>query len=574
MYLTYGIGDRNERLKELAIIKTRSIDTLKVFKQKIIESALKYDNIDYPSHKLDDISKACIGEGKLEDLTGPEVINLSIDKQLDYCGKDAELVLKILQRDNWIVFQMIDAMTLPVNMKFIDICNAEYPTRIGKNILQLNDYSNDMVPFEYRTIKIDYVGGEVMQPTAGVYQNVVGVDCKSQYPNIIKKLNLSSETINCPCCVSDQSSRIPDHIMKELNEGLIAKGEKPQEHFWICKQKEGIFARIERQLFELKSHYEALGETVKAKTMKLLANSLYGMFQNLRYRYVDQRLGLIITAAGRVIVKGLSQKCLQYNTKAIYGDTDSTFLQLYDNSELDKFIKDSEKEYGAPLAVDKEWQILILTENKKGYFGITKQGKFVYKKLPGMKSNSTALQMRLMSYIVRRETLESFVKDKSETQNAVLEDIRHIFKELEDRINSNDIDYIRSKLAFAFTAEKRLDQYEGNGYENEIYLERLADGKGIEADNRYYYYKINPVEDIDSATGTNTGKARLKKFTTHPEKYQLNIWKYKEGLFNCIEKILFSLEFDIVSLRNELVGTEPGRGKSLKRKSSDNDNNQ
>ena len=74
-----------------------------------------------------------------------------------------------------------------------------------------------------------------------------------------------------------------------------------------------------------------------------------------------------------------------------------------------------------------------------------------------MKSNSTALQMRLMSYIVRRETLESFVKDKSETQNAVLEDILHIFKELEDRINSNDIDYIRSKLAFAFTAEKSLN---------------------------------------------------------------------------------------------------------------------
>ena len=108
--------------------------------------------------------------------------------------------------------------------------------------------------------------------------------------------------------------------------------------------------------------------------------------------------------------------------------------------------------------------------------------------------------------------------------------------------------------------------YEGNGYENEIYLERLADGKGIEADNRYYYYKINPVEDIDSPIGTNTGKARLKKFTTHPKKYQLNIWKYKEGLFNCIEKILFSLEFDIVSLRNELVGTEPLRGKSLKKK--------
>ena len=80
MYLTYGIGDRNERLKRVAIIKTRSIDTLKVFKQKIIESALKYDNIDYPSHKLNDISKACIGEGKLEDLTGSEVINLSIDK--------------------------------------------------------------------------------------------------------------------------------------------------------------------------------------------------------------------------------------------------------------------------------------------------------------------------------------------------------------------------------------------------------------------------------------------------------------------------------------------------------------
>jgi hypothetical protein len=75
------------------ILKTlKSIDTWKIFSNKVMKGTLAQRGIDYATHKLEDIAMAYIGEGKKDGLTGASIESLPIETQLNYCLKDCELV--------------------------------------------------------------------------------------------------------------------------------------------------------------------------------------------------------------------------------------------------------------------------------------------------------------------------------------------------------------------------------------------------------------------------------------------------------------------------------------------------
>ena len=67
-------------------------------------------------------------------------------------------------------------------------------------------------------------GGFIFESKPGVYEKVAEFDFVSLYPNIMLKKNISSETINCDCCIYDSDNKVPE-----------------LEHlYYICKKKIGI----------------------------------------------------------------------------------------------------------------------------------------------------------------------------------------------------------------------------------------------------------------------------------------------------------------------------------------------
>ncbi len=71
-------------------------------------------------------------------------------------------------------------------------------------------------------------GGQIMVPAPGIYEDVAACDFSGYYPSLVVRHNLSSDTINCPCC--------PDGpIVPELNYHVC---EKNQGH------QSGILKRI------------------------------------------------------------------------------------------------------------------------------------------------------------------------------------------------------------------------------------------------------------------------------------------------------------------------------------------
>ena len=70
------------------------------FDNQAIKTALASEGIEYRTNKLDEISKAVLGEsegGKLQDRDGIKIHNLPVEKQKEYCLRDSELVMKLIQ---------------------------------------------------------------------------------------------------------------------------------------------------------------------------------------------------------------------------------------------------------------------------------------------------------------------------------------------------------------------------------------------------------------------------------------------------------------------------------------------
>jgi DNA polymerase elongation subunit (family B) len=65
------------------------------------------------------------------------------------------------------------------------------------------------IPKSGRTLLTGDRGGFIFEPKVGIHEQVGEIDFTSLYPFIMKKFNISAETILCKCC-KDSSMRVPD----------------------------------------------------------------------------------------------------------------------------------------------------------------------------------------------------------------------------------------------------------------------------------------------------------------------------------------------------------------------------
>lgn len=223
----------------------------------------------------------------------------------------------------------------------------------------------------------------------------------------------------------------------------------------------------------------------------------------------------------------------------LYGDTDSIYLVAAN----DDIIAEAKSKFKLKLEVDHIWKILFLTNNKKQYVGLTQQGELVHTTLTGMKSNQPSYYNEVAQKLISKEFLECFVDMSAEIAlERVLRYIRSAFLEL--GLGDN-----REKLSFSLESKEPLYEHENNNIQRQIYNEILEDcGNDVnlakfksQAGHVYRYWKVN---------------AKNRSASIHPERYQLNLVKYRQGLFNCIrpELEVYGMSHNgITQLEAELV---------------------
>lgn len=226
--------------------------------------------------------------------------------------------------------------------------------------------------FNVQNERGDFEGGFVKEPTPGLYKDVISFDANSLYPNTILTLNISPETkigkiikiddedytlrlvngklvettkekvsaliknqklaLSSSKVIFDQKVKgiIPSFIEDLYKERVAAK----DEMMVIKKSLEKVTDKTEREKLKAKSD----DKNIEQGVLKVLLNSVYGIFAQPFSPYFDIDLAESVTLTGQSAIKKAPQLAFEHIKSLgvqcemadiwIAGDTDSLYVSI------------------------------------------------------------------------------------------------------------------------------------------------------------------------------------------------------------------------------------------------------
>jgi DNA polymerase elongation subunit (family B) len=105
------------------------------------------------------------------------------------------------------------------------------------------------------------------------------------------------------------SLRVPQAIMDSINEGLrnkikskkVYESEKCSERYCICLKNRGAISMMLAKSKQERDHYRALVDEPMSQALKVMMNSIYGLFgSDGIFEFQDYRVAELIAAFARV----------------------------------------------------------------------------------------------------------------------------------------------------------------------------------------------------------------------------------------------------------------------------------
>jgi DNA polymerase family B len=555
-----------EKYYRSLVVRVKKIDTFRIFANETIATSLATTGSDYRTNKLDDVAFAYLGERKLEGVTGKNVGEQEPEMQVEYCLRDAQLCLKLLQKNNYELLCILYMFSLESGLDFFKLCNAygplkwwkakfdmtpNYPT-VPEDVKQFFD-ANTVIKSDGTKKGPYYEGGKVFDPVPGAYLNANTVDFSGMYPSTIDFRNICTSTIMCDCCKDDLLALIPQRVMDLIN----AKLNEPRPwHYWICRKKRGILSNIMHDLVARKEEYKYSGQKLNEKAVKLFANSCYGTFGQIYFKYYDVRVAEICTGFARYTQECIKKQFEDSGSQVVGGDTDSTFVSNCKN--IDDVLVRARTEFGVKLSLDKQWKVLFMLPKKKQYVGILGNGELKYTTLPGLKDNNTEFCNEVTLRLINRDLLQEFTVSQQAMIDHVIEHVKNAYLEMDRRVAGNDIDFIKDKLYYSYVADRPLETYKTKGWQKELYNENLSDGSSSDAKQEYRFWKVILHEEwIKPKNKHSKGHYNIiTGVSKYPERYRLNLKQIKSDIWTCVKwllKVYGVSEDRLKRLHDELV---------------------
>ena len=251
-------------------------------------------------------------------------------KVMDYCLEDAKLALEILE--HIMVIQKYQHIGSVSRLPLDDVINGMTSNMIDSLMIRLADSKGIGVPMTNRRKRTGHIeGGYVHSLDPGLYEWVCVLDFKSMYPSIIIDRNLCFTTmsedgeIETPHGVKFSSSDQKKGLLPDLLVNLMTDRDSAKKLQAAAKTKN------EEQ------YYRRVQEAIK-----ILMNSVYGVFASYFYRFTNLDIGASITAYAREYVKEILKDLEKEGLDVIYGDTDSVFFRS-PHSNLEETIDFGQK---------------------------------------------------------------------------------------------------------------------------------------------------------------------------------------------------------------------------------------
>ena len=300
------------------------IDVFK-FIRNIFGKDLKTDSL-----SLDAVSEELLGHKKhvvnLDELG--HIWDEEPDKLVDFCAynlHDAHLTGKLCRL---LLPDMIEFTKL-IGLPIFDIIRMRFSRLVESYIMKRSMEYNVIAPnkpgdHETQQRKEESIEGAfVLEPTPGLYKNLVIFDFRSLYPTIITAHNIGPEGFRCHCC--QDKEHVPG-----------------KEEYWFCQKEKKFLPSVLEELILRRVDLKRLIKEEKAKgldtkmlearsyALKILANSFYGYLGFFGARWYCIECAASTTAYARDYIKHTIEKAAEKGFKVIYADTDSCFILLED----------------------------------------------------------------------------------------------------------------------------------------------------------------------------------------------------------------------------------------------------
>lgn len=490
------------------------IDLYKVFRNEMIKTSIFKNR--YKSLKLDEVSRAILGKGKITGTTGENVYTKSIEEQKQYVLRDAELVMDLSKVGNGEVLDLMSTIAGLTGLSLEEVCHTSISRWWAKVFEDMGllvsspSTSNNHEDVQNKQ-QCNYEGGKVIEPKKGVYHDLRVVDVVSLYPSMAILHNISFDTVNCECCSDILDAKVPSEVLD--------KG------YWICKQREGAFPMKLKQFKAERIRQKQEGNNTRQQGLKILINGGYGLFANPAFKYYDIRVAELITAYGRHTLNQMQLLASSNGFDIVGGDTDSLFLQT-NNKDILKFISECKQRLNIEVEHDKTFTKAIITK-KKHYIGVTDKGEIIIKGMEGNKNDRPP-------WI--NNTFNQFVEEVIRDQTDPLTSLRNSVKALEEgKVNANE-------LQISIKLSKNPDQYSVNNIQK-----KLGVKLNLKAGDVIQYYKSD-----------NKGGVSL-----NPN--DISIKKYKAMLWNSVKDILEVAGYDVAIIEREFVRNNSNKLSNVQR---------
>ncbi|MFX1451191.1 MAG: DNA-directed DNA polymerase I, partial [Promethearchaeota archaeon] len=513
--------------REIALLKNGiHVDMYKFFHNRAIQ--LSAFSSKYRQVSLDAVSKALLDSQKIElDMF---ISDLPYNKLAYYCFNDSKLTLDLTQFNNDLVMDLI------ILLMRISKLSMEDVTRQG-----ISSWLQNLFYFEHRqrgylipnpeyilSIKGEaksqaiikgkkYMGAIVIEPTPGVFFNVVVLDFASLYPSVIQRNNLSYETINCP--------------HNECKTNIL-----PNTKYWVCTKKIGLTALIIGLLKELRVKWfkiKAKDKTLSPEernmydviqfALKVIVNAAYGVFGFANFPLYCPPVADATTAGGRFAIEETIKKAQDLNVEVLYGDTDSVFLYNPTKKQIEELIKWSREELEIELDVDKTFRWVALSDRKKNYLGVYPNGAVDIKGLTGKKSNTPQFIQQMFFDMI--DILSNV--EKKEDINPSKEKIKKLIKNALSKLKKKS--YSLEDLAFRVVLTRPLEKYKKTTPQHVKAARQLQNSTDIDIQSGdiIFFVKTRTVDGVKPIQ-----LARLTDIDTK---------KYKQAIESTFDQVLDAL---------------------------------
>mgnify|MGYP000088423341 CR=1 FL=1 len=280
------------------------------------------------SYRLDAVGEVELGVGK-ERYPGDigDLWEDDPERLLEYNLRDVELCVEIDRKQNIVPFW--DEARKLVGSKLED---ATTPGDAVDMFVLHKAHGEFVLPSKGQQDAEEFEGGAVFEPITGVKENVSVLDLKSLYPMSMVTINASPETKVDPEAYDGETyhtptgvhfRKEPDGIIREMVDELLTEREEKKAARDDHDPDSEAYGRYDRQ----------------QAAVKVIMNSLYGVFGWDRFRLYDRAMSAGVTSTNREVISFTETAANEMSYQVTYGDTDSVMLELGQNVSKQEAIE-------------------------------------------------------------------------------------------------------------------------------------------------------------------------------------------------------------------------------------------